>query len=87
MKAVPNNIALFYLAGMLVACLAVPLMLARYVGFWAGGMGAAAAAALWYSQYRIPARNQRAGLYFWFVAGGYSCIGVILLGCLSQLLW
>ena len=86
MKAISNNIALLYLAGMLAACLAVPLLLWRSVGPLAGALSAGAAAALWWSQYRLPARDQRRGAYFWFVISGYGLIGVSLLASLARLL-
>ena len=77
---------LFRLTGVLVVCLAVPPLLLHYVGPAAGALGALAAAALWYSQYRFPAWKERSGSSFWFVAGGYGVIGITLLVCLGRLL-
>jgi len=81
-----NSVILFRLIGMVVVCWAVPPLLCHYVGSAVGALGASGAAAFWYSQYRFPARQERSGAYFWFVAGGYSVIGITLLVCLGRLL-
>jgi hypothetical protein len=86
MKAIPNHLMLFRLGGMLVVCWAVPPLLCHYAGPAAGALGAAGAAALWYSQYRHPAWKSKGGSSFWFVAGGYVVIGIGLLVCLGRLL-
>jgi len=77
---------LFRLAGMLVACLAVPPLLCHYAGPAVGALGAAGAAAFWYSQYRLPAWKERSGSSFWFVAGGYGVIVITLLVSLGRLI-
>jgi hypothetical protein len=74
------------LGGMLVVCLAVPLLLHYFAGAALGAVGAAAAAAFWYSQYRLPAWKERSGVSFWFVFSGYGVIGLTLLVCLGRLL-
>lgn len=86
MKAIPNTVLLFRLAGMLVVCLAVPPLLCHYVGPAVGALGASGAAAFWYSQYRLPAWKERSGFSFWFVAGGYGVIGTTLLVSLGRLI-
>jgi hypothetical protein len=86
MKAKPNTIMLFRLAGMLVVCIAVPPLLYHYAGAAVGALGATGAALLWYSQYRFPAWEDRSSPSFWFAAGGYGPIGLTLLVCLGQLL-
>jgi hypothetical protein len=86
MKAIPNSIMLFRLAGMLVVCLAVPPLLGYYAGPALGALGASGAAAFWYSQYRLPTWKERSGSPFWFVAGGYGIIGVTLLISLGRLI-
>ncbi len=86
MKAISNTLTLFRLAGILVVCWAVPLLLCHYAGPVVGALGAAGAGALWYSQYRLPTGKERRGGSFWLVAGGYGVIGVILLVCLGRLL-
>ena len=86
MKAIPNSVMFFRLAALLVVCWAVPPLLYYYVGPVAGALGAVAAAALWYSQYRLPTWKERGGASFWFVAGGYGVISVTLLLCLGRLL-
>ena len=86
MKAKPNTIMLFRLAGMLVVCIAVPPLLYHYAGPAVGALGATGAALLWYSQYRFPPWTDRSAPSFWFAAGGYGPIGLTLLVCLGQLL-
>lgn len=86
MKAIPQSIILFRLIGMLVACWAVPALLCHYMGPAVGSLGAAGAAAFWYSRYRFPSRKQGCGPQFWFVAIGYMFIGVTLAVCLGRLL-
>ena len=81
-----SSVILCRLIGMLVVCWAVPPLLCHYLGPAVGGLGASGAAALWYSQYRFPARKERSGFYFWFVASGYGFIGLTLLVCLGRLL-
>jgi hypothetical protein len=70
MSPISNRIMLVRLAGMLVVCVAVPPLLCHYVGAVYGAGGASGAAALWYSQYRLPSCNKRSGSAFWFVPGG-----------------
>ena len=86
MKATPNTIMLFRLAGMLVVCIAVPPLLYRYAGPAVGALGATGAGLLWYSQYRFPPWKESTAPSFWFAAGGYGPIGLTLLVCLHQLL-
>jgi hypothetical protein len=86
MKAIPNSTMLFRLLGMLVLCWAIPPLVCHYAGSAAGALAAAGAAALWYSQYRLPTWSERSGSSFWFVAGGYGFIGLTLAVCLGRLL-
>ena len=86
MKATSNTVMLFRLGGMLVVCIAVPPLLYHYAGPAVGALSAAGAALLWYSQYRVPAWEDRGHPSFWFAAGGYGPIGLTLLVCLGQLL-
>ena len=86
MKAIPNSTMLIRMFAMLVGCWAVPPLLCHYVGPAAGALAAGGAAALWYSQYRLPTWKERGGSSFWFVAGGYGVIGIILLMSLGRLL-
>jgi len=86
MKAIPNNIMLLRLVGMLVVCWAVPPLLCHYVGSVAGALAALGAAAFWYSQYRLPAWRERTASSFWFVAVGYGVIGITLVVCLGRLM-
>jgi hypothetical protein len=86
MKAIPNAVPLARLGGMMIVCASVPALLCHYVGPAAGALGAAGAAALWYSQYRFPTWSERGGVSFWFVVGGYGVIGISLLVCLGRLL-
>ena len=76
----------FRLAGMILGCLVVPPLLCHYAGPAIGALGALGAAALWYSQYRLPTWSERSGSSFWFVAGGYGFIGLTLAVCLGRLL-
>jgi len=85
MKAISDNVILFRLAAMLLLCLALPPLLCAFVGPGVGAVGALAAAALWYSQYRRPAWEKN-GSGFWFVIGGYALIGITLLLCLGRIL-
>jgi hypothetical protein len=80
-----NSVVLFRLIAMSMVCLAAPPLLCRYVGPAIGALGALGAAAFWYSQYRFPARKERSGPYFWFVAGGYGVIAITLVVCLGRL--
>jgi len=86
MKAISNNVMHVRLAGMLVVCLAVPPLLCHYAGPAIGALGAAGAAAFWYSQYRLPSWRERSGSSFWFVTGGYAVIGITLLVSLGRLI-
>ena len=86
MKATSSNLMLFRLTGMLVVCLVLPALLCHYVGPAAGALGASGTAALWYSQYRLPAWKEKGSSSFWFVAGGYGVICITLLVCLARLL-
>jgi hypothetical protein len=86
MKAIPNRVVLFRLLGIWAGCMAVPPLLWHYVGPALGALGAAGAAALWFSQYRLPAWEGRNEGSFWFVASGYGIIGITLLMCLGRLL-
>jgi hypothetical protein len=86
MKAIPNAVVFFRLAGMLVGCWAGPPLVCRYLGPAAGALATVGAAVLWYSQYRLPTWKERGAASFWFVASGYGVIGVFLLICLGRLL-
>ena len=86
MKAIPDSVMLFRLAGMLIACWAVPVVLCYYVGPAVGALGAVGAAVLWYSQYRLPTRTESKAASFWFVAVGYAVIGITLMVCLARLI-
>ena len=76
----------FRLVGMVGVCSAAPPLLCYYAGPAVGALGAGGAAALWYSQYRLPAWNERGGSSFWFVASVYGFIGITLMVCLGRLL-
>ena len=86
MKAISTSVMLLRLAGMVLACFALPPLLCFYVGSAAGLISASAAAALWYSQYRLPSWTERGCSSFWFVAAGYSVIGLTLFISLARLL-
>jgi len=81
-----NTVILIRLLGTLVVCLAAPPLLFHYLGPALGALGAAGAAAFWYSQYHRPTWKERDGPFFWFVAGGYGVIGCTLLFCLGRLM-
>ena len=86
MHALPNPLVVFNLVGRLFVCLAIPPLFYHYLGPAAGTLGVIGAAALWYSQYRLPHWHVGSHALFWLATAGYGVIGLTLLACLSRLL-
>jgi hypothetical protein len=80
-----NRVMHYRMVSMVVVCLTVPPLLGFLVGAALGALGAVGAAGFWFSQYRLPAWEDRGGPSFWLVAGGYGVIGLNLLVCLGRL--
>lgn len=74
----------FRLLGMVLVCWVVPAVLCHFAGPALGAVGALAAAAFWYHQYRFPARKDRSGAYWGYVTGGYAIISITLVICLGR---